>query len=47
MTDITSKEQMIVFVQSFSRTDHSVHTDFLFIQDVYEKGESRSADAAT
>ncbi|XP_041375652.1 zinc finger protein 862-like [Gigantopelta aegis] len=47
MTDITSKEQMIAFIQAFSKDTNEVFTDFLFIEDVHEKGDSISANAAT
>ena len=47
MTDITSKEQMIAFIQTFLKETNEIFTDFLFIEDVHEKGDSVFANAAT
>ncbi len=45
MTDISTKEQMIAFIQCVYEGE--IQTDFLFIEDIHQKGDSTSANAAT
>ena len=47
MTDVTSKEQMIIFIQYYCRKDEKVKTKFLSVESVLEQGESCSANAET
>lgn len=47
MTDVTSKEQMIFFIQYYCRKDEKVKTKFLSVESVLEHDESCSANAET
>ena len=47
MTDVTSKEQMIIFIQYYCRKDEKVKTKFFSVESVLEQGESCSANAET
>ena len=47
MTDITSSEQMILFVQYFSRKSEKVEAKFLCIKNVLEHGDSAYAETIT
>lgn len=47
MTDVTCKEQIIVFVQYYCRQDEKVKTKFLSVESVLEQSDSCSANADT
>ena len=47
MTDVTCKEQMILFVQYYCKMQEKVETKFLSVESVLEQGESCSANAET
>ncbi|CAB4013808.1 zinc finger 862-like, partial [Paramuricea clavata] len=47
MTDVTSKEQIILFIQYFCKKEEKVKTKFLSVENVLEQGESCSANAET
>lgn len=47
MTDVTSKEQMILFVQYYCRKEEKVKTKFLSVESVLDQSDSCSANAET
>ena len=47
MTDVTSKEQMILFIQYYCRKEEKVKTKFLSVESVLDQSESCSANAET
>lgn len=47
MTDVTCKEQMIIFIQYYCRQDEKVKTKFLSVESVLDQSESCSANAET
>ena len=47
MTDVTSKEQMILFIQYYCRKEEKVKTKFLSVESVLDQSDSCSANAET
>ena len=47
MTDVTSKGQMILFLQYFCRKEEKVKTKFLSVESVLDQSDSCSANAET
>ena len=46
-TDVTSKEQMIIFIHYYCRKEEKVKTKLMSVERVLEQGENYSVDAAT